>query len=215
MTNWLVRLISVLAVALMTSPAALAIGDVALITALEGKVARVTSAGPSPIEAFVKLKDGDRLTLSKDASVKLVYFGSGRQETWRGEGNLLVQTVQSEATGLAPADVKVLSSRVVRQIAKTPSLDSQGRAGVTRLRAVGTPDALGKLEAEYDRMRIEGGGKDLNAEIFLLSGLFELRELDRVENLVNDLASRQKGNMEAMVLVSLYRKALAEAKRRQ
>jgi hypothetical protein len=215
MTKWLVRLISALTVALSTSPTALAIGDVALITALDGKVERVTSAGPSPIEAFVKLKDGDRLTLSKDASVRLVYFGSGRQETWRGNGKLLVQPVQSEATGLPPAEVKMLSSLVVRQIAKTPSLDSQGRAGVTRLRAVGAPDALGKLEAEYDRMRIEGGGKDLNAEIFLLSGLFELRELDRVENLISDLSTRQKGNMEAMMLVSLYRRALADIKQKR
>jgi hypothetical protein len=61
-------------------------------------------------------------------------------------------------------------------------------------------------------MRAAGGGKDLNAEIYLLSGLFELRELDRVENLINEIQVQQKGNMEAMILVSLYRKALKSAR---
>lgn len=189
-----------------------AAGDVALVTALQGKVSRVSIARPGSVEAFVKLKEGDVLKLEKDARIRLVYFDSGRQESWSGEGRLEIAVTESKGIGLAAPEVKLLPAVLVKQIAKTPTLDSQGRAGVTRLRAIGTTNTLSALEAEYDRMRAAGGGKDLNAEIYLLSGLFELRELDRVENLINEIQARQKDNMEAMILVSLYRKALKSAR---
>jgi hypothetical protein len=195
-----------------SSMVAHAAGDVALVTALQGKVSRVSIALPGSVEAFVKLKEGDVLKLEKDARIRLVYFDSGRQESWSGEGRLEIAVTESKGIGLAAPEVKLLPAVLVKQIAKTPTLDSQGRAGVTRLRAIGTTNTLSALEAEYDRMRAAGGGKDLNAEIYLLSGLFELRELDRVENLINEIQARQKDNMEAMILVSLYRKALKSAR---
>lgn len=200
------------AILFSSSVVAHAAGDVALVTALQGKVSRVSIASPSSVEAFVKLKEGDVLRLEKDARIRLVYFDSGRQESWSGEGRLEIAVTESKGIGLAAPEVKLLPAVLVKQIAKTPTLDSQGRAGVTRLRAIGTTNTLGALEAEYDRMRAAGGGKDLNAEIYLLSGLFELRELDRVENLINEIQARQKDNMEAMILVSLYRKALKSAR---
>lgn len=189
-----------------------AAGDVALITALHGKVSRVSIAGPGNVEAFVKLKEGDVLKLDKGSRIRLVYFESGRQESWSGEGRLEIAVNESKGIGLAAPEVKVLPPILVKQIAKTPTLDSQGRAGVTRLRAIGSTNTLAKLEADYDRMRVESGGKDLNAEIYLLAGLFELRELDRVETMINELQASQKDNMEAMILVSLYRKALKSAR---
>lgn len=200
------------AVLFLFSSVAHAAGDVALITALQGKVSRVASATPNKVEAFVKLKEGDVLKLEKDARIRLVYFDSGRQESWSGEGRLEIAVSESTGIGLAAPEVKLLPTALAKQIAKTPTPDSQGRVGATRLRDVGTPDKLAKLEAEYDRMRVESRGKDLNAEIYLLSGLFELRELDRVENLINEIEARQKDNMEAMILVSLYRKALKSAR---
>lgn len=201
-------LIAVIASASMAHAA----GDVALVTALNGKTDRAAITGPVPVEPFVKLKEGDVLTLGKGAFLRLVYFEGGRQEDWKGPGRIEAGSAESRAAGAQQTEVKTLPAVVVRQMAKTPALDSQGRAGVTRLRAIGSPNSLDKLEAEYDRLRMESGGKDLNAEIYMLSGLFELRELERVEYMINDLQLRQKGNTEAMVLVSLYRKALNSAR---
>lgn len=200
------------AVFFLFSSVAHAVGDVALVTALQGRVSRAAVASPSQVEAFVKLKDGDVLKLEKDSRIRLVYFDNGRQESWSGEGRLEIAVSESKGIGLAAPEVKLLPMVLVRQIAKTPTLDSQGRVGATRLREVGIPNKLANLEMEYDRMRVESRGKDLNAEIYLLSGLFELRELDRVENLINEIEARQKDNMEAMILVSLYRKALKSAR---
>jgi hypothetical protein len=189
-----------------------ATGDVVLVTALRGGVSRVVVANPNKVEAFVKLKEGDILKLDKDARIRLVYFESGRQEVWSGEGRLEIAASESKGIGLAAPEVKWLPAHLVKQIAKTPMLDSQGRSAGTRMRAIEATNTVAKLETEYDRIRIENGGKDLNAEIYLLSGLFELRELDRVESLINEIQTRQKDNMEAMILVSLYRKALKSAR---
>lgn len=211
MIQLIVRFILAIFVA-MASSLAHATNDVALITALHGKVARISIAGPGNLEAFVKLKEGDVLKLDKGSGIRLVYFESGRQESWTGEGKLEIAVTESKGSGLSAPEVKVLPAILVKQIAKTPALDSQGRAGVTRLRAIGSATTVAKLEADYERMRAESGGKDLNAEIYLLAGLFELRELDRVEAVINELQVSQKDNMEAMFLVSLYRKALKSAR---
>jgi hypothetical protein len=211
MIRLITRLILAVSVTLASS-IAYATNDVALITALHGKVARISIAGPGNLEAFVKLKEGDVLKLDKGSGIRLVYFESGRQESWSGEGKLEIAVTESKSSGLAAPEVKILPAILVKQIAKTPALDSQGRAGVTRLRAIGSANTVAKLEADYERMRAESGGKDLNAEIYLLAGLFELRELDRVEAVINELQVSQKDNLEAMFLVSLYRKALKSAR---
>ena len=114
-------------------------GETALVTKLEGAVSRITATGKQPVEAFVKLKEGDQLALEGNARIQLVFFASKRQESWSGSGKLDITAQEGKGTGLPEPQVKILPEVLVRQIAKTPSLDSQGRAGVVRLRAIATP----------------------------------------------------------------------------
>jgi len=185
---------------------AMAAAEAALITSLNGKVVRI--GADAPVEAFVKLKSGDNLTLEKDAQIQITYFENGRQESWRGTGKLAIGTQESQGTGLPAAQVKQLPLAIVKQIARTPSLDSQGRAGVMRLRAIPTPDAIAKIDETYRQMRSETAKNDLNPEIYLLSGMLEMRELDRVDQVLTDLREAHPGSMEAKVLVALYQKTL-------
>lgn len=142
----------------------------------------------------------------------MVYFESGRQETWSGPGRLEMTLREGKASGLPAPEVKLLPLVMARQLARTPSLDSQGRGGVTRLRAVPSQDAMTKLEATYQELRSQAGRDDLGPEMYLLSGLFELRELDRVERMLGDLQQDRPKNPEAALLVSLYRKAVKNAR---
>ena len=76
-----------------------------------------------------------------------------------------------------------------------------------------TPDALGRLDETYRKLRAgRTDPDDLGPEIYLLSGLFELRELDRVERLMAELQQERRGNPEAGLLVALYRKAVRNAR---
>jgi hypothetical protein len=182
--------------------------EVALVTSVHGRVMRLGDATPAPVEAFVKLKEGDRLSLEKDARLQVVYFENGRQETWSGPGRLDLTAREGKASGLPAAQVKMLPLVMARQLARTPALDSQGRGGVTRLRAVRSPDALAKLEETYQDLRIRAGRDELGPEMYLLSGLYEMQELERVDKVLGNLQHDWPNNPEAVLLISLYRKAL-------
>jgi hypothetical protein len=182
--------------------------EVALVLAVQGKVTRLGDAAPVPVEAFVKLKEGDRLTLETNTRLQVVYFENGRQETWSGPGRLDMLPREGKGSGLPAADVKMLPLVMARQLARTPALDSQGRGGVTRLRTVPNPAALAKIEETYQDLRVRTARDDIGPEMYLLSGLFELRELDRVEKVLTDLQQDWPNHPETALLVSLYRKAL-------
>ena len=202
---WLIALFA-------AATAAVANGDAALVTAVEGGVTRVAPGAPLPVQAFAKLKHGDLLNLDKTARVQVVYFDNGRQETWSGGGRLEITKAGGVANGLAEPQVKMLPLMMVKQIAKTPSLDSQGRAGMMRLRALpGGQDPL-KVEENYQRMRQEAAADDLNPELYLLSSMLELRQFERVEQVLADLRKTRAGNRDAAALVALYDKALRSAR---
>jgi hypothetical protein len=186
--------------------------EVALVTLLQGKVERVSPLGKQPVEAFTKLRHGDLLTLDRGSRVQVVYFENGRQETWGGSGRLEITKAESTAVGLPPAEVKTLPPVMVRQITKTPVLDSQGRGGMMRLRSVATSSDVERIEQNYRQMRTEAAPNDLNPDLYFLSAMFEIRELNRVEQALADLQQRQRGNPDLGVVVAVYNKALKNAK---
>lgn len=196
-----------LAVLLIAGPAS-ADSAIALVTAVDGKVSRIAPAGPEAVQPFSKLKPGELLALEKGARIRIVFFSSKRQESWSGSGKLEITAAEGKGQGLAAAEVKTLPDVLVKQIARTPSLDNQGRVGMVRLRSLGTPDAVAKLENNYRQLRAETAADDLNPEIFLLAGLLELRQLDQLEKRLTELPALHPDNMEAKVLAALYQKTL-------
>lgn len=182
--------------------------EVALVMSVQGSISRLEGLTRVPLEAFVKLKNGDRLALEDSSRLQVVYFHSGRQETWSGPGLLKMAVAEGKAEGLSAPQIKTLPMVMVTQLARTPSLDSQGRGGVTRLRSIASEDAIAKLDSTYRELKNTAEKSDLGPEMFLLSGLYELRQLDRVETLLGELQREQPKNLEAALLVSLYKKAV-------
>ena len=201
-----------LVIAMFVACGSLRADEVALVMSVQGRVTRLAEPAAFPVEAFVKLKDGDRLELEKDSRLRVVSFDNGRQEAWSGPGRLDLTAREGRASGLAAPEVKLLPLVMARQLGRTPSLDSQGRGGVTRVRAVQSPDAMTRLENTYQDLRSRAGPDDLGPETYLLSGLFEMRELDRVERVLGDLQQERPKNSEAALLIALYRKAVRNAR---
>lgn len=191
---------------------ALAAESGALITAVEGAATRASSTGVQPLQAFTRLKEGDQVAMETGAKVKLVYLVNGRQEGWGGKGKLEIGPGESKSSGLGAPQVTQLPAMLVAQIAKTPSVDSQGRAGMTRLRAIATPEALAKIDNTYRQLRAEADQGDLNPEMYLLAGLFEVRALDRVEQAIEDLRANRPNDSQAKLLVALYQRAVRNAR---
>ena len=191
---------------------ALAEVEVAMVTSLQGKVSRVAPLGPQPIEAFTKLKHGDLLSLAKGAMLQVVYFENGREETWRGAGKLEIAGNDSTPKGLAPPQLRTLPAVLVKQIAKTPVLESQGRAGMMRVRGVASAEDIASVENTYQKLRLERVGKDIKPELYFLSAMFELREFDRVDTALTDLQRDQPANPDVPVVVTIYNKAVKNAR---
>lgn len=159
----------------------------AIITVLQGRVT-AEQGTPAPVmaSALMKLRTGDRLQLAPDATLQLVYFENGRQETWKGAARFEVGEGESRtAAGSAP-QVKQLPMMLVRQLVKTPAADATGRVGAVRMRSIAPPDAAAKLEAGYRELRAQAEAEDRTPELYFLAGLFELREFARIEALLEE-----------------------------
>lgn len=201
------------AVAMTIVPTAHAARDVAMVTVVQGKIRHSAPGGEQLLQAFVKLKADDTLSLDNGARMEIIYFENGQQESWGGTGTLKITATEGRATGLPPPVVKKLPLIIVKQMARTPSLDSQGRAGVVRLRSIPTAAAIEKIDETYNKMRAETDKDDINPELYLLAGMFETRQLDRVERTLAALKEAHPDKTEVKVLASLYGRALKEARR--
>lgn len=182
--------------------------DVAMVTSIQGGVSLGTPQGREAVSSFTKLRHGDLLILDRESQLQVVYFDNGRQETWKGSGRLEIAKADSIPYGLAPPMVKVLPAVVVKQIAKTPTLESQGRTGMLRLRAVGAAADRAGVDANYERLRREAAADDLSPELYLLSALFESRQYERLGKSLDELKQQHAGNPALQPIVETYTQAL-------
>jgi len=73
--------------------------DVGIITQLSGGVTYQNEAyqkTPEKAQVFMKILQGDYFQLEEKAIVELVYFRSGRKETWKGAAGFIAGGVQSQ-----------------------------------------------------------------------------------------------------------------------
>ncbi len=188
----------------LSLPHGLALAETVLVTGLAGRVNLADPAGP--LHPFTRLKAGQRLALETDARLQIVYLGSGRHESWNGPGRLDIGEGDSRSGDLAAPRIRQLQPTVLAQLAKTPQ--AEGGPPPRRQRSLPAADAVGRIEATYRQMRIEAAADDLDPELYLLSGMFELRQLERVEEIVADIMQKRPGDPQAKLLASLYRKSL-------
>lgn len=180
--------------------------DVAMITAVSGTVC--TDSGKQEcLLPFVGLKMGAVLTLGAQTQIKLLFYFDGKEEVWAGPGRLRVSTGGASSESALNLQNNLLPVRVARQMAKTP-LDTESGLVLARTRAIATPDAIEKLNDEYERLRIQAPIDDLNPEIFLLASLLEMRQLEILESALSRMQLMYSKSMEVKVLVALYQKAL-------
>jgi hypothetical protein len=99
---------------------------VGLITKLTGEATywNKQEKKPSPVQAFMKVRQGDNFKLSKNAALTLLYFSSGRQETWKAPAVFTAGTAESAAKGKkqAPPEVKTMPTSAIQKIAAAPFL---------------------------------------------------------------------------------------------
>src|SRR5208337_2536125 len=97
--------------------------DVGLITQLSGPVTywnKEEQKEQVPAKAFMKVRQGDNFKLNEAGSLTLLYFASGRQETWKGPATFVAGATESAAAGNqkppAQPEVKVISTKATKQL---------------------------------------------------------------------------------------------------
>lgn len=204
----MLRIVGVLLLLLATG--GLQAAETVLVTAVQGGVTvEGIGEGKKALEAFVRLKEGDRLNLSAKSQAKLVYVGKGRQEIWLGAGAVVIGAEEGKVLAGSPQlQVLNIPPEVARQLNRTPSPGSDGRVGMMRMRSMPPLDAVTRLEQEYAELRGKTSAGDILPEVYLLAGLYDLRQYERLEGELQRIESSYRQDPALPSLLRLYRQAL-------
>lgn len=186
--------------------------DSGMITLLQGSVTYASGVDKGkPAAAFMKLRSGDRLTLGNEARVQLVYFSGGRQETWRGAAQLEIGSAESRAASpSSQPEVKQLPALVLQQLTRAPNVmnDLKNRTGMVMVRALPTREKLRELDDTYAALRKDAASEDITPELYLLSGLQELKLYQDMKTVLEEMRQRQPDNPEVQAAYKQYSKVM-------
>jgi hypothetical protein len=163
--------------------------DVGMITRAEGKVEHVPVRGAKQAAtSFIKVGLGDKLILGKDARIQLVYFETSRQESWQGNGEIEIANGEGKSTSLQ-AEVRKLPPLVARQLVKTPLSGQHGATGMVTVRSLSS-DTVESLEKQYEEFRASSPLEDATPEVFLMTGLIEMKEFEQADARLKELSKK-------------------------
>lgn len=163
--------------------------DVGMLTQMDGKVEIVAGkAAKCPATAFLKVALGDKLVLGKDARVQIVYFETSRQEVWKGAGEVEIGNGEGRSSSLQ-AEIRKLPPLVARQLVKTPVSGQHGKTGMVTVRSLSS-DTVESLEKQYTEFRGATADGDTTPEVFLLTGLLEMKEFERAQTLLEGFRAK-------------------------
>lgn len=181
--------------------------EAGMITLLQGSASYTSGRDKDkPVVPFMKVRVGDKLSLHKDGKIQLVYFQGGRQETWRGAVKLVVGANESQANSPSHSpEVKKLPPIVLQQLSRAPGVmsDLKNRSGMILVRSLPLLE-MRKLDETYTAMRKESAQDDVTPELYLLSGLHELKLYRDMKPVLEEMRRRQPNNPEVEAVYTHY-----------
>ena len=192
------------------SLARVASAQVAMLTQVTGDVTVSSKGGTRPAVSFLKVNDGDTLTLTGDARVQMVYLANGRQEIWKGGGPVEIGAQEGRSRSLKPETSQV-PPLILKQLAKVPAVGEHGKTGMVMLRSLDDLAAVDHLDADYAKYRASAQPDDTTPEVVLLSSLIDFGEYDRARKVLDDLKAKQAAQPDYTAVISHFSRLVAEA----
>jgi hypothetical protein len=190
--------------------------DVGLVNMVSGDVTYTPpSGGPRGVQAFMKVREGDRITVASGGQVRVVFFEAARQELWAGPASFRAGKKGAEPVSGKPKEISNLPAGVPQRIARVPELMQIAKLGGIQVRGGITPAQKASLEqqaavsearATYEKMRKESAADDITAELFLFSALHEYLLYDDMKPIVEEMLRKQPANEEVKTLADWVRK---------
>lgn len=210
----MVRFLLLLSLAL-SAPIALAqSADVGLVNMVSANVSYAPAVGlPGKVQAFMKLRDGDRVTVPAGGQVRVVYFESARQERWAGPASFRAGKTAGEPISGKPAEVATLPAGASQRIAQVPQLVQLARLGGIQVRgmtraqkaSVEQQAAVGEARATYDKMRKDLPADDITPELYLFAALHDYLLYDEMKIVADEMLRKQPGSAEVKSLADWVR----------
>lgn len=192
-----------------------AMADEGMVTLLQGQASLAGALGSTgPVVPFMKLRQGDRIELAEGARLQILYATSGRQETWSGKAVIEVGSSESRAkSAAAEPRVKQLPAAALLRLAQAPAVltDIRSRTGMVMVRSGGLLEKIREIETVYEQMRRDAPPEDVTPELYLVSGLYDLKLYRDMEEILADIIARQPDNAEARAIMDNLRKAMESA----
>jgi hypothetical protein len=182
--------------------------DVALVNLVTGDVSYAPQGGKAAkVQAFMKVRDGDRFDLPAGTQLRVVYFDGARQERWQGPSSFRADKVAGTPISGAPAEVSMLPAGVPQRIARVPELMQNARLGGIQVRGVPpgrkVPDeALQEARSTYEKLRKELPGDDITAELYLYSALNDYQLYEDMVPVVDEMLRKQPGSEDVRSLAA-------------
>lgn len=184
--------------------------DVGMLTQMDGRVEIVTAKeGKRPVTAFLKVALGDKLVLGRDARVQIVYFETSRQEVWKGAGEVAIGNGEGRSSSLQP-EIRKLPPLVARQLVKTPVSGQHGKSGMVTVRSLSS-DTAESLEKQYNEFRAAAADGDTTPEVFLLTGLMEMKEFEQARTVLERLRAKLSTTPALAAVISHFEPLVKEA----
>lgn len=181
-------------------------GDVGLVNSLQGDVSYQGKEGPArKAQPYMRLRHGDKVTLSSGASIKISYTTASRQESWTGPGSFVATSGGGELLKGNKPEVSQLPAAVPQKLARVSELMNTSRVGGLVVRSVKAPSASSKEEvaeavAAYESMRASAAPSDVTPELFLYSVFQEHGMVDDLKIVARQMIQRQPENPEIQQL---------------
>jgi len=207
--------------ALVLSGVVAAASDVGLVNHLAGDVSYVSGGNTAKVQSYMKVREGDRFTVPAGATLRVVYFQGGRQESFTGPASFTAGAQQSAVQSGSP-QVSTLPAGVSQKISQTPELmqiAKLGRSGGVAVRGANRDQRLSaQQQAEvrqaretYTKLRSSTPNDDITPELYLYSVLQDNLLYTDMKGVVEEMSKRQPGNADVAVLMD-YVKAKTEQK---
>lgn len=207
------RLFSLLTLAILLAPlfANAADKESGMVTQVSGNATYSSGTDKDKlVVSFMKVRSGDKMTLGKDAKIQVVYFENGRQESWIGAAKLTIGANESTpAAGATPPQVKKLPAVVLKQLTRAPTVvsDLKSRTGMIMVRSL-PMTKMRELDENYAALRKEAAEDDVTPELYLLSGLHELKLYRDMKPVLEEMRKRQPNNPEVQAVYDHYSKLM-------
>lgn len=202
-------MVFLMSVVMSVAPSAQAQQDVGLVSAVSGDVTYQSSTGiAAKVQAFMRVREGDRIRLPAGAQIRVVFLNSSRQERWLGGAEFQAGRDAGVPIAGKPAEVTQLPAGAGQHMTRIPALVHNAKLGGIQLRG-GIPHrptaeqqdaAVREARRNYEQLRQAMPADDITPEWYLCSILSEYSLFADMKDVVADMLRRQPGNEDAVAL---------------